>query len=163
MDTMHKTWEHAYAASPDAVFEMLADPAFRSKVCDAQNVVSHEVTIEPEGEGFTMVNDQVQHTAGLPAIAKKFVGDTTRAIQRERWHDRTGGSLVVETPGKPSEIRGTSRLAASANATKQTVELELKFKVPLIGDRLAGMLAEVIGAAITTEFEVGDAWLAGDR
>ncbi len=160
---MLKTWEHTYAASPDAVFEMLADPDFRSTVSRAQNVVSHEVTLERDGDGFTMVNDQVQHTAGLPAIAKKFVGDTTRAVQREHWPDRSGGSLQVETPGKPSDIRGTTTLAAAGHSTEQVVELKITFKVPLIGGKLESLLAETIGSAITIEFSVGDNWLAGDR
>ena len=97
----------SYDAPPSDVFAMLADPAFRPAVSEALDVDSHDVEITPRGEGFSLVNDQVQHTEGLPSFARKFSGDTTRAIQREEWHDASGGTLVIEAPGKPSDVRGT--------------------------------------------------------
>lgn len=163
MSAMLKTWDHTYDASPDAVFEMLADPAFRSAVSEAQHVVSHDVTLDRDGDSFTMVNDQVQDTAGLPSIAKKIVGDTTRAIQREVWGDRTGATVTVDAPGNPSEIRGSTRLDAAGSGTKQTTELEIKVRVPLIGGKLEALLADSLGAAIRIENQVGDAWLKVGR
>jgi len=163
MSAMLKTWEHTYAASPDDVFEMLADPAFRSKVSEALNVVSHAVTIKPKGDGFSLVNDQVQNTAGLPAIAKKIVGDTTRAIQREEWSDHTGATIVIEAPGKPVEVHGSTGLQPAGDETLQVTELEIKVKVPLIGGKLEVILANSIDDAIVMENKLGDAWLAGDR
>lgn len=93
---MHFRHELDYDATPDEVFEMLADPAFRERVSDALDVVSHSITMEPPPDGFTLVNDQVQRTEGLPAIARKFAGDTTRAVQREEWRDRSGGTLAID-------------------------------------------------------------------
>ena len=65
---MHFRHELDYDATPDEVFEMLADPAFRERVSDALDVVSHSITMEPHADGFTLVDDQVQRTEGLPAI-----------------------------------------------------------------------------------------------
>ncbi|MCG8152003.1 DUF2505 family protein, partial [Pimelobacter simplex] len=79
---MRYSRELAYDAAPDEVFAMLADPAFREKVAAAQQVVSVTVTATPAGTGVSLVVDQVQNTAGLPAIAKKIAGDTTQAVVR---------------------------------------------------------------------------------
>lgn len=155
--------ELAYDATPDEVFEMLADPTFRERVSEALDVVSHDVTIERRGEGFTLVNDQVQRTAGMPALAKKFTGDTTRAIQREEWPDRSGGTLLIETPGKPSEISGSISLSPSGSGTLEVVELEITVRVPLIGHKLEALLDRQIHDSIDGEHEVGKAWLAGER
>lgn len=160
---MHFRHELAYDASPDEVFEMLADPAFREKVSEELDVVSHDVTIEPQGEGFTLVNDQVQRTGGLPAIARKITGDTTRAVQCEEWPDRSGGTITIDSPGKPSDVRGTIALEPSGSGTREVVELELTVKVPMIGGKLEALLAEQIHAAIDAEQQVGKAWLAGER
>lgn len=163
MSVMLLRREHTYDATPDEVFDMLADPGFRARVCEAQDVISHDVVITPAGDGFSLVNDQVQRTAGLPAIAKKFAGDTTRAIQRETWTDHTGATLAIETPGKPSEMAGTVTLEPTDGGTLETIEIDARVKVPLIGGKLEGLLVDTVSAALTTEFEVGDAWLRGER
>ena len=79
--------ELAYDAPPAAVFEMLADPEFRQAACAAQDVISAEVTLEREGNGFTLTVDQEQRTDDLSSFARTFAGASTRAIQRERWAD----------------------------------------------------------------------------
>ena len=160
---MHFRHELAYDAAPSEVFAMLADPAFREKVSESLGVVSHDVTLTPTGDGFVLVNDQVQRTEGLPSFAKKFTGDTTRAIQREEWADQSGGTLVVEAPGKPSDIRGSITLEPTGAGTTEVVELDVRVKVPLLGGRLEGLLADQLRQGIDTEHQVGRAWLAGDR
>lgn len=152
-----------YDATPDQVFEMLADPDFRRAACAAQEVVSAEVDLTPSGDGFDLVIDQVQRTTDLPGFARTFAGETTQAVQRESWTDRTGGTLAIEAPGKPTESRGTIRLAARGAQTVETVELEIKVKVPLIGGKLEKLMAEKVAAGMDAEREVGVAWLRGER
>jgi hypothetical protein len=163
MAAMHFRHELSYAAAPDDVFEMLADPAFREKVCAAQRVVSAEVAVDRTGEGFVLSSDQVQRTEGLPSFARKFAGETTRAVQVEEWPDEHGGTLRIDTPGKPSSMQGTIALVPTATGTTEVVELDIKVKVPLIGGKLESLLADQVRGAMDTEHEVGIAWLAGDR
>ncbi|MGZ4466314.1 MAG: DUF2505 domain-containing protein [Nocardioides sp.] len=155
--------ELSYDASPDQVFEMLADPAFREASCAAQDVISAEASVERSGAGFTMTVDQQQKTDDLPSFAQKFAGSSTRAIQREVWADTTGGTLRIEAPGKPSEISGTITLRPEGSGTVEIVELEVKVKVPLIGGKLEKLLAEKIASGMDAEHGVGVAWLAGER
>jgi hypothetical protein len=155
--------ELAYEAAPDEVFAMLADPAFRQKVAAAQDVVSVEVTVTPVGEGFTLVSDQVQRTAGLPAIAKKIAGDTTQAIIREEWPDATSGTIEIVAPGKPTRMVGTTRLSADGAGTSYVQELEVSIKVPLIAGKLEKIMADNIDEGLSVEHSVGIAWLKGDR
>ena len=152
-----------YDAPPADVFAMLADPAFREAACAAQDVISAEVHLERTGNGFTLTIDQEQRTDDLPGFARTFAGDSTRAIQHEEWEDSTGGTLRIEAPGKPSDVRGTITLRAEGSGTREVVELELKIKVPLIGGKLEKLLAERITAGMDAEHEVGVAWLAGVR
>jgi hypothetical protein len=152
-----------YDATPDEVYAMLADPAFREKVCIAQEVVSHDVRLRSEGDGFVLEIDQEQNTAGLPAIAKKIAGDTTRAVITERWAGPGGGSLEITAPGKPTSASGTITLAAAGAGTTETVELDVKVKVPVIGGKLEGLMAEQIKSGLDVEHTVGAAWLAGER
>ena len=152
--------ELRYDATPDRVFEMLADPAFRQAACEAQNVISAVVQLEREGAGFTLEIDQLQRTDDLPAFARTFAGDSTPAIQRETWTDASGGSLVIEAPGKPTSISGTISLQPDGAGTREVVELEIKVKVPLIGGRLEKLMAEKVTAGMDAENQVGVAYLA---
>ena len=163
MHAMKFRHELSYDASPDQVFAMLADPAFRERVCAAQDVISADVQLTPGGGGFSLVIDQQQRTDDLPGFARTFAGESTRAIQREEWADTTGGTLKIEAPGKPSEISGTITLRPEGSHTVEIVELEVKVKVPLIGGKLEKLLAEKIRTGMDIEHTVGVAWLAGDR
>ncbi len=155
--------ELAYEADPDDVFEMLSDPAFREKVARAQDVVSVDVKVTPSSGGFSLVNDQVQNTKDLPAIAKKIAGDTTRAVTTEEWTTPTTGSMSISTPGKPTKADGTITLTPGPTGTTEVVELEVKVKVPLIGGKLEQLMANSIDEAYDVEHGVGRAWLAGER
>ncbi|GAA4379948.1 DUF2505 domain-containing protein [Nocardioides caricicola] len=155
--------ELTYDASPADVFEMLADPKFREAACAAQGVISADVQVERDGERFTLTIDQEQRTDDLPSFARTFAGDSTRAIQREEWTDPLGGTLRIDAPGKPSDVRGTITLEQQGDGTREVVELDLKIKVPLIGGKLEKLLAERITAGMEAEHGVGVAWLAGER
>lgn len=160
---MRFSHELSYDASPEEVYAMLADPEFRERVSLAREVVSFDVTLTPTGSGFTLVNDQIQPTAGLPAFAKKFAGETTKAIQREEWKNHSSGTLTIETPGKPTSMNGTITLSGSGGGTVERVELEIKAKVPLIGGKLESLMAEQVREGMDVEHQVGQAWLRGER
>lgn len=159
MAAMKFRHELTYDASPVEVFAMLADPAFREAGCAAADVVSADVTVERVGDGFSLTVERVDRTDGLPAFARTFAGDTTRSIQREEWADASGGTLVIEAPGKPSEVQGTITLVPDGAATREIIELDLKIKVPLIGGKLEKLLAEQVTAGIEAEQQAGIAYL----
>lgn len=163
MCAMRITIELSYDAPPADVFAMLADPAFRERVCEAQQTVSHDVGVEMAGAGMTVTVETVQNTAGLPSIAKKVVGDTTRAILTETWKDGSGGTVQIAAPGKPTGASGTVRLVEDGAGSTEVVELDVKVKVPLVGGKLEQLMAETIREAYDVEHSVGREWLAGTR
>lgn len=142
---------------------MLTDPAWREKVGAAQGVVSSDVTVTPAGKGARIVIDQVQNTAGLPAIAKKIAGDTTRAVVTEVWASPTTGTIEIVAPGKPTKAVGTVSLVPDGDTTRHVTDLEVTVKVPLVGGKLEKLMADNIGQGLAVEETVGAAWLEGDR
>jgi hypothetical protein len=152
-----------YDAAPEAVLEMLSDPAFREKVCGAMRAVRSDVSIEGSGAGMRVVVDQTQPADGIPSFAKKFVGDDIQIVQRESWTDASGASLDVEIPGKPGAMNGAIALAADGTGTVESVTGEVKVKIPLLGGKLEGLVSDMLRKALQTENRVGRAWLAGDR
>lgn len=150
-------------ATLDQVHEMLADPAFRERVCDYQRVLRRTVTIERQGEGMTVLIDQVQETKGVPGFAKKVVGDETNIVQSETWATQQRGDVHVTIPGKPGVMSGTASLAEDSAGTTETVSLEVKVSIPIVGGKLEGLIADMLSKALRAEHKVGRDWLAGKR
>lgn len=154
--------ELSYDAPPERVYAMLSDPEFRRRACEAMDVISADVRLEPaaDGEdGFDLVIDQLQDTQDLPSFARTFAGESTQAVQQEVWRGRTEGTLRIEAPGKPTSATGTIRLEPSGGGTTEVVELEIKVRVPLIGGRLEKLMAGKVAAGMDVEHGVGVAWL----
>lgn len=151
----------SYDATREQVFEMLADPEFRKASADAMGVISADVSIERDGDGdgMSVRIDQVQPTEGVPGFAKKFAGNTTRAVQVEEWNSPSQGTITIETPGKPATVTGTITLVETDGRTVETMEAEVKVKVPLIGGKLESLMADLIATGMDNEHGAGVAWL----
>ena len=163
MEAMRFRHEISYDATADEVYAMLSDPAFREASAAAMKVVSADVSITPRDEGMSVRIEQVQRTEGVPGFAKKIVGDTTQAIQIEEWSSRRRATIEIQTPGKPTSVHGTLTLIESGGRTTETMEAEVKAKVPLIGGKLESLLGELIAKGMDKEHGAGVAWLSGQR
>ena len=161
MSAMKLRHEITYDAPAADVWEMLSDPAFRQKSCEAMGVVSCTIAVDRVGQGMNVRIDQVQRTEGIPSFAKKFAGDTTEAVQVEEWSDRRNATLTVKTPGKPTEITGTLTLIEEDGRTTETFDGECRVKVPLIGGKLEGLMADLFRKGMDKEHQAGVAWLGG--
>jgi hypothetical protein len=162
---MQVTHTAAYAAAPAEVYAMLTDPAFREHAATASGVLEVTVTVTPGsgGHGHVVVLDQVQPTAGLPSFARKFAGETTRAVVTETWDSPASATLTVRTPGRPTDITGAYELVESDGGTLQTFSGEVKVKVPLIKDKLERLMTQIFLDARDKEQAAGAAWLRGER
>ena len=150
-------------ATPAQVHAMLADPEFRRRSSRAQGVLTADVSVLPNGEGMSVRVDELQPARGVPEAARRFVGETVRLVRLEEWSDASGGTVVVDAPGKPVSVTGTVRLEAVGTGTTQTLEVEVDVRVPLLGGRLASFVGELVAASMDTEQQVGTAWLRGER
>lgn len=156
---MKLTRNLTYDAPLDQVAAMLRDPAFWDRVGEATGAVSSTTTVTEEGGVVEVVTEQDQQVAGVPAFAKKFVGETTRAIKRQTWRDGQA-DLAIDSPGTPVSIGGRADLAPTGAATTLTYDLEVRCGVPLVGKKLEGLVCRLTGEGLDTEHQVGRDWLA---
>jgi hypothetical protein len=150
-------------ATLEQVHEMLADRAFREKVCDHMHVLRHTVTIDRDESGMTVEINQIQAATGIPGFARRVVGDEINIVQTEDWTTPAKGNIHVAIPGKPGEMSGTALLTEDPDGTTETVNLTVKVNIPLVGGKLEGLVADLLGKALRAEHEVGVEWLAGSR
>jgi len=147
-------------ATPEQVYAMLADPAFREEVCEYQRYPKRTITITPTGAGMSVKVDQVRPAKEVPSFAKKLVGDEINIVQEESWSSPTTGTLHVTIPGKPGDMKGTITLTGDAEGTTETVDVEVKASIPLIGGKIESFIAEILLRALRAETKVGRDWLA---
>ena len=153
------THELTYDAPLTDVGEMLMEPAFREQVCDAQGAIRKTVTIEQFGGGMKVVVDAVQLAQGIPGFAKKFVGDEIQLVQTEQWSDIESGRVEVVIPGKPGQMTGTVTLRESGGVTTETVQMEIKVNIPLVGGKIESLIADLLRKALNAENRVGRQYL----
>lgn len=151
--------ELVYDATTDEVAAMLADPAFRERVLERQRVVRGTVSVD----GDQVRIEQVQAADDLPSFARTFVGDEIAVHQQERWLTPTSGDITVTVPGKPGEMKGTAVLTEADGTTTETVDLAVSVRIPVVGGRIEGLLADMLSKALDKEHEVGVEWLRGER
>jgi hypothetical protein len=149
--------------TPEQVYAMLSDPEFRDAVCEYQRYPKRFVTITPNGAGMTVKVDQFRPATEVPSFAKKLVGDEINIVQDEVWTSPTSASLEVTIPGKPGEMKGSIAIAPSPTGTVETVKVEVKVNIPLIGGKIEGFIADILVRALRAETKVGREWLGSER
>jgi len=149
-----------YDAPLTAVSAMLGDAAFREDVCAYQRVLRSQVRVDDHGDSRTVVVEQVQPAKGIPSFAKKFVGDEIDIVQREEWTTDDAAELHVTIPGKPGEMIGTIRLVESHGQTTETVDVNIKVHLPLVGGKIEGLIANLLSKALEAENAVGRDYLS---
>lgn len=155
------THELTYDAPLAEVHRMLMDPAFRERVCDAQGALRRQATVGPDGGGTRVVVDQVQPAQGIPGFAKKFVGDEINLVQTEHWSGESDGTVEVVIPGKPGQMKGTITLREAGGTTTETVDMEVKVNIPLVGGKIEGLIADLLRKALRAENATGRQHLDG--
>lgn len=148
-------------ATTEQVYAMLANPDFREKVCEYQRYPRRTVTITPNGAGMSVRVDQFRPATEVPSFARKLVGDELNIIQAESWSSPTNGTLQVSIPGKPGEMKGTITLVGDADGTTETVAVNVKASIPLIGGKIESFIVDILVRALRAETKVGREWLAG--
>mgnify|MGYP002734313992 CR=1 FL=1 len=144
-------------ATVQQVHTMLMTPGYWQAVARTQkHLISAEVTVT---DG-TVVVEQRQDAGRIPSVAKKLVGDDLHIIQTERW-GATQAEIDVAIPGKPGKITGTAALREADGGVVHNVDLRIEVSIPLIGSKIAKLIAEKLEELLADQQQVARRWLEG--
>ncbi len=142
----------------EAVYALISDPAFREEAVAAVGGQDIEVTIEPSGDGHTVTVIQTQ-PARVPDFIKKFVGDSVKVKQTERWAGPDGnGNRSAEVKftviGQPADMLARVDLSGQGDVSF-VVDGDLKVNVPFLGKKIEPEIAKIIAASLRSDVEQG--------
>jgi uncharacterized protein YndB with AHSA1/START domain len=157
-----------YAATPKEVFDMLADEEFQNRKCVATGALSHTVSIRSQGDRTIIVSTRDMPTNDFPSFIQSMTGDTLAVTETQDWGEPGSdgtrqGTITVDMAGAPLDLTGTLLLAPDGQGSVETVEADLKGKIPIIGRKIEQAAAPAIESAIRVESETGKAWLASKK
>ncbi|EEH64724.1 hypothetical protein HMPREF0044_0461 [Gleimia coleocanis DSM 15436] len=152
---MKTSFEIAYPASLEKVWEVLSTPEFLTTRVTDQAQLDCAASVNETDRGFVASTNVQADPAELklPPIAKKFIPEAGIKVQvREDW-DRTAGTstLEVDAGGLPVSVSGFSRLVSEGAQTKRITEVEVKVSIPLFGKKIEQVAVENIESLITAE------------
>jgi len=139
---------HTYEHSADQVFAALTDfEALKSKYeaigqSDVQ-LVRHDTNDEGS---VTVVTTRIVPLE-LPGFAKKVLSPKQHVTQTDVWSasdskGRRSGTFAVEAKGTPVRLHGTLQLTPrKASGCTNTTDVTVECKVPLIGGKIADLVA----------------------
>lgn len=156
---MKLTERFEYPASPERVFALVSDRAFREESCVRQGAREYSVDVTEDGDR-TVITIERTMESDMPDVIKKLTGDAITVTQIEKWGpaDAAGtrtAEVSVDIHGQPARMLGTSTITASGDVTIMSVDGDVKVSLPLIGKRLEPEVAKAISASLQDEVEYG--------
>ncbi|KID32340.1 Protein of unknown function (DUF2505) [Prauserella sp. Am3] len=117
-------------------------------------------------ESHEVDGDQVRYTLvqgvpadKLPSVAQKFVsGDLV--VRREHTFSGGTGSIRAQVDGVPGQITGTVSIEEDGDGARQVTRGEVTVRIPLVGGKLEGLIAEQVTTLLEREAEFTTSWLA---
>ncbi|GAA1577266.1 hypothetical protein GCM10009804_37330 [Kribbella hippodromi] len=153
----------SYDATPEEVFAIVTDPAFREQACEKTKALSYDVRVSTSGGDTIVAVTRKMEAVDIPDMAKKFVGDTLTVVQTETWHAAAAdGSRTADVTGEisntPVTLKGSARITPAGAQTVQSIDLDVKVNVPLIGKKLEPTVVEAIESGLRKEHDLGREW-----
>lgn len=156
-----------YAASPERVFAMLTDEGFQRRKCERTGALNQSVTVSHEDGGAVVVTKRTLPTERFPDFAKSMLGETILVTETTTWSTADGdgsrtGTMVVDLGAAPVALNAALTLASAhdGQSSLETVEGDLKARIPLVGGKIEKAAKPAVEYAIRMEQDVGQEWLA---
>ena len=156
---------HHFDRPADEVWEMFHDP--ESHVAKFTSMGHRDLEVLEQTITDRTLDLTIRRTVELevPSIAKKLLSPSNTVTSTDHWEQRAdgtcGGHYSVDIKGVPIQTTGSTTLVDDgAGGCDSTVQLTVKVKVPMVGEKVAGALRPQLEAQLEAEFAASEAWLA---
>jgi hypothetical protein len=135
---------YEYSSNPDEVFALLRDPEFLRRRAEAAGESNVDIKVNETQDGIQIVAAR-DKAVELPSFAKRMFNPSNRIVENTTWRrqgDRYVADYAIEIQGIPGQVKGRSSLIPSANGCRYETAFEVTARIPMVGGKLEGFVAE---------------------
>lgn len=164
-DAVATTFEHEqqFNGEPKAVMAMLRDPAYIRTKCDRTGSLSTDVEVAGASDGGVTLKITRVLPADVPAVAKRFVGDTITVTETQVWTkpaaDGSASAIGTVEFSAPLSFTAAVCLGASGEGTLVRTSGSIKAGVPFVGGTIESSASDLMKKYLNVELTVGNEWL----
>lgn len=155
-----------WPASRDRVLAMITDRRYVERKQEASTAERWEIaSCSDDGRQFAVsVRSFNRPGENLPAVARRFINQDqlVEVLQHDRWdRDTASGTTVVENLSFPSvSVTASMQLTEADGITTNTISWDVSCSIPLVGGKLAELIAGEIRAKVSHNEALGRRILA---
>ncbi|NRB39708.1 MAG: DUF2505 domain-containing protein [Pseudomonadales bacterium] len=159
---MHLQESEHYEHDLDVVIDMLLDDDYqRRKIIDLRGGRNYQVLSHKKEHDFfhmkVQYDEYVQLPPNFPARYKKYVNISNTYITTVEWQlddsETKIGNVIIEIPGLPLTVYGHLELKNCSGGCERVVEIEIDYKLPIIGRYISRFFSGFIQQSLTEEYE----------
>mgnify|MGYP000162129960 CR=1 FL=1 len=148
---------HSYSHSVDTLFNHFCDveqAKAKHEALGARDI--NPIQFEATDSSLNIILER-EVPADVPKAMKKFLGDWNQIKQVEKWSGTPGEGyhcdISIEIKGVPVTIEGTMDLAPDGSGCTNSIYLDIKCGIPLVGKKLAELVASQSKKSMQEEYE----------
>ena len=157
----HKSSTYPYPS--DVVIQLFSDPDYfleKYRLTGASHIQLLDHHIENDISSITVRRD-VSLEIPLPRFAQALIDDTVTLIQTDTWdRQRKTGTLSIHMKGAPAIVRCHMALSDQREDTRLDLEFEIDVNVPLVGQKIAALMARDLDRKFQRDDEKGKTVMA---
>lgn len=146
---MKFSYTQKYTKDKDSMLKMLCDPAYHKGMQDGLGSWDFkQLELDDDGTQFRIkYSYTLKSEVPMPGFAKKILGENAHATQVETWNRATGkGTVDVQPKGLPGRVHCDLTIEADGSGCKKIFNWDVSVKVPLVGGKIEGLIADDIKA-----------------
>lgn len=138
---------HAFDASVETVMRMYTDRRFFDRKYQAVKALEAELLAHVAEPDLFSVRYRLVMTsdAPVPDVVRKFIGETVRLEQLDRWVPSTRrGRLEIDIKGVPVKVGADMQLVEEDGRAVNVQRWSVTCGIPLVGSKIEAVLSEDI-------------------
>ena len=162
---MKVNYDQTVTAAPADIFSVLTDESFLGSYASAA-ALEYDVDVH-HGDGVTTTRvSRVLPTAGMPSVARRFVGPTLEVVEivtwcaagERTWHGDAAVDIAVH--GRDARFRGRTAVQPWEDSARYTLSGVVTIKVPLVGSTVERLAADALVKAASAQITAAQGRLA---
>ena len=159
-------YEADYPGDIASVLATLVDEAFLADYAKEVGATDWDIAVDHQDEVTKTRLRLTVPTYGVPPLFKRYVSPTVVITEVREWSgaaspDVRNGRLAVDASVSKREarVRGVVALTSVPTGTRFSASADISVNLPLVGDRAAGLIKNLILRVLAQQTKVMEHWL----